>query len=182
MSIQRETEAKPFLEAVEALENTSQAPSGRLLIIAGDLTTKSKVRAMFEAGTRTTSLHLFERTERDFENWVKSKLRDDGVRLEPDAEIALIQTLLEDQSLAMSEMEKLCLFSIDHPEPLTLTDIQNLIALEDQSSHYELIDLALDGKLQALAAGLSGKFSDGSGGVSVLIGLVNQLKRPSSRA
>lgn len=177
VSIQKETEARPFLEAIEALETATQPPAGRLLIIAGDLTTKSKLRKTFEDGRRVTSLMLFERSERDFEAWVKSCLRDSGVRLVTDAETALIQTLLEDQSLAASELEKLTLYSLDRDEPLTLGDIQNLIALEDQSSHYELIDLALDGKLKDLASGLDGKFSDGSGGVSVLIGLVNQLKR-----
>ncbi len=177
-TISRETEAAPFLEAVAEIESRGQMPDGRLLVLAGDLTTRSKTRKTFEGAKHATALHFFERTEREFENWVKTWLDTHSVRLEPDALQSLIASLQDDQSLAPSELSKLELFAADRDEPLSRADVANLIALEDQSSHFELVDLALDGRAADVGR-LLPKLSLEPVAIPILIGLVNQLKRLS---
>lgn len=177
VSIARETEARPFLDALTEIENMSEPPNGKLLIVAGDLTPRSKLRKTFEDHKSAIALQIFERSERDFENWVRDQLSANGLRLEPDAEILLLRTLLEDQSLAPGEIEKLALYAVDLDRPLTEQDIRDLIILEDQSTGFDLVDLALDGKLNDLAGLMGDQLKEGSGAIPVLIGLMNQLKR-----
>lgn len=177
VTISRETEAKPFLDALTDIENASDAPAGRMLIVAGDLSPRSKLRKTFEGHDKAIALQLFERTEREFEAWVKENLREKQVQLEPDAETALLQTLLEDQSLAPGEIEKLSLYAVDSESPLTLEDVKNLVILEDQSTGFDLVDLSLDGRLKELSELLADQMKEGANAISVLIGLLNQLKR-----
>ena len=178
VTISRENEAGPFLDALSAIEARGELPAGRLLVIAGDLTNRSKMRKGFEAAKHATALQFFERSAREFEIWVRDRLKADNVRLEADARELLIQTLLDDQSLAASELDKLALFAVDHDKPLTVRDVGELIALEDQSSHFELIDLALDGKASDLARVLP-RIALEAAAIPLLIGLMNQLKRIS---
>ena len=177
VSISRETEARPFLDAMNSLADMSEPPTGKLLIVAGDLSPRSRLRKAFEDHKIATSLQIFERSERDFEAWVRQQLADKQVRLEADAEALLLRTLLEDQSLAPGEIEKLSLYAVDSDTPLTTQDIRDLIILEDQSTGFDLVDLALDGKLKDLAGLMADQMKDGSAAIPVLIGLLNQLKR-----
>lgn len=174
--IQRESEAAPFLNALEIIESRGQMPPGRLLVIAGDLGTKSKLRKAFEGAKAATALQFYERTARDFENWLRAQLREENIRLTPDAEAALTGLLLEDQSLARSELQKLSLFASGQETPLSVANVRDLIVPGEQHSHFELIDLALDGKAKELAALLPQIAQDGAA-IPLLIGLTNQLKR-----
>lgn len=176
--IQKESEAAPFLEALKGIEERGELPSGRLLIIAGDLNTRSKLRKTLEDSKVGTALMFFERTAHEFEGWVRDRVKAGKINLEPDAEDLLIQTLLEDQSLAASEIDKLALFADGRDGKVSRADIAELIALEDQSSHFELIDLALDGKAAELAEKLP-QIALEAAAIPLLIGLINQLKRLS---
>ena len=140
-TITKDSEAAPFLTAVSEIETRDSLPAGRMLLMAGDLTTRSKLRKAFEAAKRATSLQLFERTQREFENWIKDRLDKDKVSLDAEAFQTLVYLLNDDQSLAPSELQKVALFAADRNEPITKKDITSLIALEDQSSHFEMIDL-----------------------------------------
>lgn len=175
-TITKDSEAAPFLTAVSEIETRDSLPAGRMLLMAGDLTTRSKLRKAFEAAKRATSLQLFERTQREFENWIKDRLDKDKVSLDAEAFQTLVYLLNDDQSLAPSELQKVALFAADRNEPITKKDITSLIALEDQSSHFEMIDLALDGKVVRLGE-LLPKLALESVSIPVLIGLINQLKR-----
>lgn len=177
--IQKESDAAPFLDALKDIEERGELPSGRLLMIAGDLTTRSKLRKTVEASKAATSLQFFERTAREFEQWVRDKIQAEKIPLEPDAEHLLVQSLMDDQSLAASELDKLSLFAAGRGTPVTRAAITELIALEDQSSHFELIDLALDGHAKDLARRLPQIALEASA-IPLLIGLLNQLKRLSA--
>lgn len=177
-SIARETEARPFLDALKQIDESSEPPAGRLLVMAGDLSTRSTLRKTVEGLSKSTTLQIFERTERDFENWVKDWLANARLALEAEAEIHLIQTLLEDQSLARTELEKLALYADDLDRKLTVADVKSLVSLEDQSSGFEMVDMALSGQTKPLAAQLETQLQDGStNAIPVLIGLINQFKR-----
>tara|TARA_Y100000052_G_scaffold26871_1_gene32785 strand:- start:47751 stop:48794 length:1044 start_codon:yes stop_codon:yes gene_type:complete len=176
-TISRETEARPFLNLLAELEEMSEPPAGRLLIIAGDLGPRSTLRKTVEGLSKAVSLQLFERTDRDFERWVKDALAKAKLLIEADAESLLIQTLLQDQSLAQAEIEKLSIYADDLGRSVTIEDIRSLIVLEDQSSGFDLIDLALDGQRAPLARLLQDQVHDDSAAIPVLIGLVNNLKR-----
>ena len=177
VTISRETEARPFLDALDELEKATDPPAGRLLIIAGDLGPRSKLRKTFETADRAVSLQLFERTEREFEAWVKSRLTEQSVKLEPDAETLLVNRLLEDQSLAASEIEKLAVYAHDQTGPLGVSDIRDLVVLEDQSTGFDLIDLSLDGETEKLNQLLLDQLREANAAIPVLIGLLNQVKR-----
>lgn len=177
-TLARETEAAPFLSALTEIDSRKELPEGRMLLLAGDLTTKSKLRKAFEDAKHGTALQFYERTAREFETWVRDWLAQEKIRIEPDALHALVTALQEDPALAASELSKLALFAADKETPLTISDVRQLVALEDQSSHFELIDLALDGKLQDLGQHLPRLAAEASA-IPVLIGLVNQLKRLS---
>lgn len=177
-NIQRETEAGPFLDALNTLEERGEMPAGRLLVIAGDLTTRSKLRKTFEGAKHATALMLYERSAQEFEGWVRTRIKEEKIALSPEAEDMLIHILMGDQSLAASELDKLSLFALSKNAPITPAEIKDLIALEDHSSHFELIDLALDGKSGELAERIP-QISLETSAIPLLIGLVNQLKRLS---
>ena len=176
-TVSRETEAKPFLNLLTELEESSEPPAGRLLIIAGDLGPRSTLRKTVEGLKKATSLQLFERSDRDFEHWIKDKLSKSAIDIDVDAEALLTQTLLQDQSLARAELDKLTLYALDLGRPVNSDDIKSLTILEDQSSGFDLIDLALDGQRAPLAQLLQDQIHDASAAIPILIGLVNNLKR-----
>ena len=178
-TLQKESEAGPALDALKAIDERGEMPAGRLIVIAGDLGPRSKTRKAFEASKHATALQFFERTPQDFARWVEDHLRESQIEIEPDARQLLVQMLMEDQSLAESELGKLALFSDSLGRPLTTSDVNSLVALEDQSSHFELIDFALDGKTRELANMLP-HIAMETAAIPLLIGLLNQLKRLST--
>ena len=175
--IARETEARPFLDALSLLDESDRPPAGRMLLVAGDLSPRSTLRKTFEAHKKAVALQVYERNDRDFEGWVRDKVRERRLEIDPDAESLLVQTLLRDQSLASVELEKLSLYSDDLGRALSTDDIRDLVVLEDQSSGFDLIDLALDGRSEELSRLLEDQLRDASAAIPILIGLVNQMNR-----
>ncbi len=176
VNIARESEAAPFLNALSAIEERDDPPSGRLLVIAGDLGPRSKLRKAFEAAKSGYALQFYERSSQEFQDWARQRLRKDGVNLTSDAEDLLLRTLLEDQTLAGTELDKLALYAIDRDTPLTAEEVSALVSLEDQSPHFQLIDFALDGNRKAVTS-LLPQIAMETAAIPLLIGLVNQLKR-----
>lgn len=176
-NIARELDARPFLDVLNLLDRDGDPPAGRLLLVAGDLAPKSTIRKTFEGLKNATTLQMFERTDRDFEAWVRDQLGSAKVSCEPEAESLLVHTLLQDQSLARSEIEKLALYADGLGRPVSADDIRSLIVLEDQSSGFDLVDLALDGNQTSLSALLQEQLREASTAIPILIGLANQVKR-----
>lgn len=176
-NISRELDAKPFLDCLKLLDEGVEPPAGRLLLIAGDLTPRSTIRKTFEAMKTGLALHLFERTDRDFEAWVREQLAEAKLKCEAEAESLLVHTLLQDQSLARTEIEKLALYADGLDRPVNADDVKSLIVLEDQHSGFDLVDLALDGNQKSLSDLLQEQLKEASTAIPILIGLSNQVKR-----
>lgn len=176
-TIARETEARPFLDVLDLLEKDDEPPAGRLLIVAGDLSPRSTIRKKFEGLKSATTLQMFERSDRDFEIWVQDHLAEAKIECETDASGLLVQTLMHDQSLAATEIDKLALYADGLGRPINSEDVRSLIVLEDQSSGFDLVDLALDGDQKTLSALLQEQLREASSAIPILIGLNNQVKR-----
>ena len=133
---------------VEAVGMADQAPgrfAARLVISAGALQKRSKLRAGFEAANTAAALQLFEDDAGNVADLVRAALDDAGASAEPGVIEAFTGDLPGHRGLARQEIEKLCLYAHNLGRPISISDIHKLNATDIDQALGFAISSALDG-------------------------------------
>ncbi|MCA8902899.1 MAG: DNA polymerase III subunit delta [Hyphomonas sp.] len=151
--------------------------AARLVVEAGSLQKKSKLRAAAEAAKHTAALQLFADEGADIEVRVKQALKETGATIEPDALHAFVGDLPGHRLAANSEIEKLALYAYGLDRALTLADIRALSATELEQTVSAAIDATLDGRPAAANAAFDKLASAGTAGIGLLRSLQFEVRR-----
>lgn len=151
--------------------------AARLIVEAGSLQKKSKLRAAAEGAKRTAALHLFADEGADIEARVKQALLEAGATIESDALLAFVGDLPGHRLAANSEIEKLALYAHGLGRALTLSDIRALSATELEQTISAAIDATLDGRPGAANTAFDKLASAGTGGIGLLRSLQFEVHR-----
>jgi DNA polymerase III subunit delta len=166
-----------LVEAIVAGDTTAQRYSARLIIEAGGLTAKSKLRAAATAAKQTACLQLFADEAEDIEDRVKGALLEVGATIEPGALRAFTGDLPGHRGIANSEIEKLALYARGIGRDISLEDIRALSATDIDHDLSAAIRATLEGNLIAANIALQRLDVAGTSAISILRALQSETLR-----
>lgn len=160
--------ASHLIEVIQRGDAIEGVFAAKLVIEAGSLQKRSKLRAAAEDARLTACLQLFADEVGDIESRVKHELKAAGASIEPDALAAFVGDLPGHRQMANSEIEKLSLYARGLGRSLTLSDIKALSATDIDHDLSAAIRAALDGKPSDVHLALDRLAVAGTSGISVL--------------
>ena len=166
-----------LIETIQKGDSQEEYYSARLIIEAGGLQKRSKLRAAAESAQSTACLQLFADDAGDIEQRVKSVLKAEGVEIIPEALALFVGDLPGHRNLANSEIEKLALYARGLGRPLDLNDVRALSATDVDHNLSAAIRAALDGKPALVHSTLDRLAVAGTSGISILRSLQFETMR-----
>jgi DNA polymerase III subunit delta len=104
------------------LENPN--PNTLVVLEAGELTTRSSLRLLCEKMPNAAALPCYVEDERDLARLIRETLQGENIQAEPDAVAWLSSAILGDRARARAELDKLAVYKVNDPSPLTLEQAQ----------------------------------------------------------
>ena len=169
--------ASLLLEALALGEQAAAPPETRLIIEAGPLKPRGKLRAGFEAAKNGAALHMFADEAGDVAKLVTDRLGKDGLDIAPEALDLFIADLPGHRGLANSEIEKLCLYGRGLGRTLQTDDVRAISATEGDHALTALIDAVFQGETHLAWRQLDQLYLAGTSPISVLRALQRQAQR-----
>lgn len=147
-----------------------------VLVTAGDLTPRSKLRKAFESADTGAAIACYRDEGRDLSSLIDEGLRPLGVRIDPDARDLLTAILGSDRAVSRSEIEKLALYAGQDGH----LDRETVAVLVGDSSATALDDICFalsDGRADHLERALELLTEAGTPSVQVLRAASNHVLR-----
>lgn len=146
-----------------------QPARGALLVIeAGDLPPRSKLRKLFEKARHAVAIPCYADDIRGLHTVVETAVRQAGLSIEPDARELLCSLLGGDRMASRQEIDKLVLFKGDDPAPITVRDVESCVGDVAARDLENLIIAAFQGRTEDLERSLTKEFETGESPVTVL--------------
>ena len=166
-----------LLEAVKAGEEAPNRYAAKLLVLAGSLKKRSKLRTEYEAGSTASALHVFADEVGDISKLVTSSLESCGAQIEPAALQAFIGDLPGHRGLARTEIDKLVLFAHNLGRDIKLEDVRALSATAIDHAIGAIITATLDGQLADADMLLERATLAGTSPISILRAMQRDVQR-----
>ncbi|WP_321396462.1 DNA polymerase III subunit delta [Emcibacter sp.] len=169
--------AKSFLENALAVNRED----GLVVITAGNLKPTSGLRKLFEGAKNAAAIPCYEDNQAALEGLVTSVMRDNGLRIEPDAVAYLQANMGSDRMISRNELEKLVTYMGKAPTGETLTvTLKDARACVGDSGALTLDMIAKatsGGDLRNLDDVLFKSFNRGENPISILYAVSRRLQR-----
>ena len=177
-----ETTAKIMTGILEGLEDGSFKAEAFVIIEAGELAARSKLRKLFESDKSALALACYPDEGRNLEAIIHAALSEARLEAEPAAMAAMLAHLGADRGLTRSELEKLLLlkgaFHRDFKSGrVTLADVEASMGSGGASNIDGVIDAALSGRFDQLDVELQAASAENLHPTVILRGLQNHLGR-----
>lgn len=154
LRVQGDAAAEPVLAAVKAFEAGGSA-AAFLVIEGGDLASRSKIRAAFEAAKRLAAIPCYADEDGDLTKLALAMLREAEVSLD-DAALARLQSLLPgDRGVLRRAMETVILLAGPEKAAPGEAELAALLANDDEAAINTAVQAALAGDARALTQALS---------------------------
>ncbi|MFI5023229.1 MAG: DNA polymerase III subunit delta [Alphaproteobacteria bacterium] len=140
-----------------------EAPVGDALVVveAGELSARSKLRALFEAADNAAALACYADTEESLSALVRETLRSAGLTAAPEALDYLSANLGGDRMVTRRELEKLVLYMGGHGNQVRLEDVEASIGDSAQHSLEDAVLAAAEGDARTVERALARAFAEG---------------------
>ncbi|WP_298222979.1 DNA polymerase III subunit delta [Acidocella sp.] len=162
---------------IKALEKLTKDPPGALVILeAGELTPKSKLRALAETSPAMASIACYAIDQAKLPQVISSRLRAQGVAIDQDAAAWAAQNLTGEEGPLGQALEVLKLYA-GETKALSLTDVSSILADGGNTSMNDAIDAALTGNPGAADKALSLAYEEGTSPVGLIRVLLSELLR-----
>lgn len=144
-------------------------PGGDTLIIveAGDLANRSKLRVLFEGADVAAAVPCYVEDSGSLETVIADLLKERGLSADSDVIGFLAERLVGDRMVARGEVEKLALYALGN-QRLTLEDVEASIGDSSTLEPDEPILAAAEGDYAALDRALQRLFAEGTAPVAIL--------------
>lgn len=144
-------------------------PAALLVVEAGDLRSRSSLRALFESERNAAAVACYRDEERDIGRLVEGELKRRGIALDPEALEYLAANLGSDRALTRAEIEKLALYAGDTPGArVTLEDARACVGDSAWLALDDLVFALAEGEMAALDRVLERSLSEGVAAVRIL--------------
>lgn len=166
-----------ILEAIALGEADTDRFAAPLIITAGSLAKRSKLRSTIETAKHALALHLYSDNTDDVTGLVRQALAKDSIEIDDDALALFAADLPGHRGLANQEIGKLCLYARGLDRPLACRDIRALATTDTDHALSDLIQATLAGNLIASADGLDRLLVAGTSAISILRALQREAAR-----
>lgn len=160
---------------IEALLKTGNIQN-LLVVAAGELPPRSKLRKIFEAAKTAAGVACYSDDRGSLEGLVHQMLSAANVSLEPDAMTELLGRLGNDRLVSRGEINKLVLYAGDNGR-VSAQDVISIVGDNAALSIDAVIFDAADGATQLADQALARAFADGASPVQVLRALQRHFQR-----
>lgn len=122
--------ADAAVAAVAPLLNMQTAPDALVILTAGELAPRSKLRQLFEKDERLAAVATYSDDARSLGDVLSEWSQRTGRRLQPDARRLLLDQLGANRQLSLAELEKLDLYMLSEPpdRPVEADDVRASLA------------------------------------------------------
>jgi DNA polymerase III subunit delta len=177
-----ETTAKIMTGLLEDLENGAFKPEAKIIIEAGDLAPRSKLRKLFEADKTCPALVCYVDEGRNLETVILSTLSKANLEVDPPALSLMMEVLGADRALTRAELEKLLLYKgVFSPHyksgRVKLDDVLASMGAASGTSVDGVVDAALSGNFDRLDKELQIATAENIHPTVILRGLQSHLGR-----
>ncbi|MBL4747248.1 MAG: DNA polymerase III subunit delta [Magnetovibrio sp.] len=153
--------------ACEGLLHADVVTDTVVIIDAGDLNPRSKLRKLFETAKNAVCLPCYSDDARTLPNIIKETLTSHGLTADRDAVFLLAQHLGADRSVTRGELHKLALYMGDDKQ-VTSTHVQAVIGDTAANNVDDVIYAAASGNFALLDSTLSRVLADGTNPVQLV--------------
>ena len=162
---------------IKALEKLTEAPPDALVILeAGELTAKSKLRALAEKTPAIASIACYAIDQARLPQVISARLRARGVTIDQAAAAWAAQNLTGEEGPLGQALEVLGLYA-GEAKTLSLADVSAILADGGDASTGDAIDAALTGDLAGTDKALSLAYEEGASPVGLIRVLLMELAR-----
>lgn len=137
---------------IKSLDASPGKAAAKLVIEAGDLTTRSAVRKAFEAAGHFASVGCYADSAADVANLVRAELTSAGITIHPDALDLWVPMLEGDRALTRGELDKMILFKgggLEDGSVVSVDDVKKIASGGQAVSIDDIIFSAMNGETQA---------------------------------
>lgn len=159
------------------LESLLKSPPDALIILeAGELTPKSKLRALAEKSPAIAAIACYAIDAARLPGLITARLRDSGLRIDPDA-AAWVAANIPGEAAPLAQAVELLTLYAGAENHLTLSDVSAALADGGDTSMSDAIDATLTGDLKATDRALALAYEEGQSPVGILRVLLGELMR-----
>ncbi|MBM3487561.1 MAG: DNA polymerase III subunit delta [Alphaproteobacteria bacterium] len=165
-------------ESVRAFEAFLVEPAGEALVVveAGDLGPRSKLRGAFEAAEAGAALPCYVEEGATLEAFIRDTLAKDGLVPTADALALLVASLGADRLLCRRELEKLALYK-GAPGEVAVEDVAEIVGDSGALTEDDIAFACADGDPVALDRALARAFQEGAQPVAVVRAALRHFTR-----
>ena len=164
-------------ETIAPLLSTLCAKDALLVLDAGDLPKKSKLRKLMEQGDQTAAVACYRDDSRDLSQVIDRQLEREGLTLDRVARDWLVRHLGSSRQQTEQELCKLCLYGASSGGVITLADVQACIGDSSLLTLDALCASVAEGNLTTLDAHLNKAWADAHSPISILRSLARYFQR-----
>ncbi|MDA0675914.1 MAG: DNA polymerase III subunit delta [Proteobacteria bacterium] len=162
-------------EAIAAVLD-DPSPLAFLIVEAGDLATRSKLRRTFEDAAAAAAVGCYAEGGHDLSRTIAGALAKLGVTADQDAIALLTERLQGDRQVLRRELEKLALY-VGESGTATADDVKQAVGDSTEASLDAVVFAAAGGDSWALDRALERAFAEGSAPISLLRAAARHLTR-----
>lgn len=156
---------------------TSGAPADAMVVLdAGDLPPRSKLRKLFEAAPNAACVPCYADDARSLPDVVRETLGRFGVGVERDAMSLLVQSLGADRSVTRGELEKLALY-MGEEKTVTEAHVRAVVGDGAAAEVDDVIYAAASGDTARLETAFARVLADGTNAVQIVRGAQRHFQR-----
>jgi DNA polymerase-3 subunit delta len=180
LRLDHERQASAISKLIKGFAADPTRAEAKLIIEAGDMTTRSAIRKAIEASKHFAAVACYAASANDLRGQIRDGLASHKITVTPEALENWLPLIEGDHALAAGEIEKMALYkgygSVEGAS-VTLADIQASAAGGQSASIDTLVTEALSGEIDAMDASyrraVAGKVSP----IGILFGLQRQIMR-----
>lgn len=163
-----------LFKAIETIEKTP--PETLLIIEAGELTPKSKLRALAEKSPHIACIACYVVDQARLPQVITARLRAAGVAIDQDAANWVAQNLTGEEGPLAQALEVLRLYA-GASQKLSRADVAAILADGGDTSMNDAVDATLTGDLAATDKALALAFEEGASPVGLIRVLLTEILR-----
>jgi DNA polymerase-3 subunit delta len=176
---EKDASYKLIVEILADVDKGVLTPEAFWIVESGELNKTNKLRVGFEEAANAIALQLYADDEASISDLVGKRLAAAGVRIEPEALAAFVADLPGDRRLALSEIEKLELYSVGLGRSLAIDDVLQLASAEQPRGADDAADAAIAGDASSAAVSVNRFLDAGGSPISALRTLHFRMLRVS---
>lgn len=162
---------------LKPLESLLKSPPNTLLILeAGELTAKSKLRAYCEKSPQIAALACYAIDAARLPQIISTRLRAHNLTIDPDAAAWVAANVSGEEGPLRQALEILTLYAGAEPR-LSLADVSAALADGGETSLNDAIDAVITGNPAATDRALSLAYDEGTSTIAILRVLLSELLR-----